>query len=57
MEFNEKLQELRKLRGLTQGELAQKIFVSRTALVEVNRRISNTRIKFALSVFNQNMEK
>ena len=32
MEFNEKLQELRKGKGLTQEELAQKIFVSRTAV-------------------------
>ena len=32
MEFNEKLQELRKRRGLTQDELAEKLFVSRTAI-------------------------
>ena len=32
MEFNEKLQELRKGKGLTQEELAQEIFVSRTAV-------------------------
>ena len=32
MEFNEKLQELRKKKGLTQEELSQKLFVSRTAV-------------------------
>ena len=32
MEFNEKLQELRKARSLTQEELAEALFVSRTAV-------------------------
>ena len=32
MEFHEKLQKLRKQRGLTQEELAQELFVSRTAV-------------------------
>ena len=32
MEFNKKLQELRKQKGITQEELAERLFVSRTAI-------------------------
>ena len=32
MEFNKKIQELRKQKGLTQEELAEKLYVSRTAI-------------------------
>ena len=32
MEFNEKLQELRKQKGLTQEQLAEYLYVARTAL-------------------------
>ena len=32
MEFNEKLQELRKQKGMTQDELAKELYVSRTAI-------------------------
>jgi len=32
VDFNEKLQKLRKQRGLTQEELAEALFVSRTAI-------------------------
>ena len=34
MEFNEKLQELRKQKELTQEQLAEKLYVSRTAVLK-----------------------
>lgn len=37
MEFNEKLQELRKQKGLTQETLAESLYVSRTAISNGNQ--------------------
>lgn len=53
MEFNKKLQELRKNRGLTQEELAEALFVSRTAVSkwESGRGYPNLQSLKAISVF------
>ncbi len=53
MEFNEKLQELRKKKGLTQEELAEKLFVSRTAVSkwESGRGYPNIDSLKAIAVF------
>ena len=53
MEFNEKLQELRKLKGLTQEELAEILFVSRTAVSkwESGRGVPNIESLKAISQY------
>ena len=53
MEFNEKLQELRKQKGLTQEELAEALYVSRTAVSkwESGRGMPNIESLKAISVF------
>lgn len=53
MEFNEKLQELRKQRGLTQEELAEALYVSRTAVSkwESGRGVPNIESLKAISKF------
>ncbi len=53
MEFNEKLQKLRKQKGLTQEELAQALFVSRTAVSkwESGRGIPNIESLKAIANF------
>lgn len=53
MEFNEKLQELRKQKGITQEELAEALFVSRTAVSkwESGRGYPNIESLKALSKF------
>ena len=53
MEFNEKLQELRKRKGLTQEELAEFLYVSRTAISkwESGRGFPNIESLKAISTF------
>ena len=53
MEFHEKLQELRKRKGLTQEELAQELYVSRTAVSkwESGRGIPNIESLKAISKY------
>ena len=53
MEFNEKLQELRKQKGLTQEELAKTLYVSRTAISkwESGRGFPNIESLKAISKF------
>ena len=53
MEFNEKIQELRKKRGLTQEELAEALYVSRTAVSkwESGRGYPNIESLKAISAF------
>ena len=42
MEFHEKLQALRRQRGLTQEELAERLYVSRTAVSKWESGVSQT---------------
>ena len=42
MEWNQKLQELRKQKGLTQEELAAILFVSRTAISKWETGVSHS---------------
>ena len=53
MEFNEKLQELRKQKGLTQEQLAEQLYVSRTAISkwESGRGIPNMESLKTISKF------
>lgn len=53
MEFNEKLQQLRRQKGLTQEELAEKLYVSRTAVSkwESGRGLPNIDSLKAIAVY------
>lgn len=42
MEFHEKLQQLRKQRGLTQEDLAAQLYVSRTAVSKWESGVSHS---------------
>ena len=42
MEFHEKLQQLRKQKGLTQEALAEKLYVSRAAVSKWENGVSHT---------------
>ena len=52
MELNEKIQQLRKQKGLTQEELAAQLYVSRTAISKwCSHDISSTKWTFYIFYF------